>query len=119
MAIDMTAVYDGARLRFSNPITVTLSRPTSPKGGATVSITVANVQEQPADEAEVASPLGGSLGGVTKVFRMWLVECLMLPPHRGYEVIMADNTVWAVQKVDRLMKGRAFRVHCMQRRNPA
>lgn len=115
MGIDMTAIYDAARFRFSNPITVTLSRPAS-WGGAQASITVAQVQDQMAPEEEVDSPMGGSMAGVKKTFHLWYVECMAMVPHKGYEIVMADGTTWAVDRVDRLAHGRRFRCHCTQRR---
>jgi hypothetical protein len=113
--VDMTSLYDGIRLRFSNPITVTLTRPGSYGGGAEASVTVRYVQEQPIDESAVESPLGGSLGGEKTAFRMWLVELGGLEPHRGCLVTKADGTVWHVDRVEVLCRGRAFRLHVTRR----
>lgn len=116
MPISMTSVYDAMRLRFSGPITVTLTRPASPAGGAAASTTAAYVQEQAASERSVADPMGtGMLGGTRRAFRMWLVECLNMPPHQGYLITKADGSVWHVDEVEPLCKGRCFRCHCTKR----
>lgn len=112
----MTPLYDGLRLRFSNPIAVVLTRPASYAGGAEASVDVNHVQEQAAAEEAVEHPMtGGSLEGTRRAFRMWLIECLALPPHRGYFIRKPDNTLWHVDSVDVLAKGRSFRCHCTKR----
>lgn len=112
--MDMTAVYDAARKRFSNPVTVTLTRPASFLGGGETAVTVRYVQRQPADESEVESPSGGSLEGERRAWRLWLVECLSLPPHKGY-LITDEGATWELYKVDKLSKGRQFRCHGTKR----
>ena len=115
MPPDMTAIYDAARFRFSNPISVVLTRPQSYSGGAQTSVTVNNVQRQPAAEQEVESAGGGSLEGERRAYRLWLVECLALPPHKGYLIIDPDGSTWEVTSVDKLSKGRQFRCHASKR----
>jgi hypothetical protein len=113
--IDMTAIYDAARTRFSNPVAVTLTRPASFVGGAETSVALPHVQEQPAAEQEVESPMGGSLEGTRRAFRMWAIECGALVPHRGYLIRKADNTLWEITSVDVLCKGRQYRCHATRR----
>jgi hypothetical protein len=108
--------FDESRLYLPDPLTVTLTRPASYSGGGQVNLTVLYVQEQPLEEQSVASPMGaGSLEGTKTRFRMWLVECLSLPPHRGYLIRKADASVWHVDRVETLCKGRQFRCHCTRR----
>lgn len=107
--------FDESRLYLEEPLTVTLARPASFSGGATASIPVAHVQEQPAEENEVETPSGGSLEGTRTTFRMWLIECLAMPPHRGYLITKADGKAHEISSVDVLCKGRQFRCHATQR----
>lgn len=116
MPFDMIATYDRMRLLHSNPITVVLSRPPSYGGGGAVSVTVSYVQEQAATEETVESPMGGALVSQRRAFRLWLVETGALgAPHEGYLVTKQDGTVWHVDSVDVLCKGRSFRLHTTKR----
>lgn len=109
---------DRGRFLIPDPIPITLVKPTAPlpPGGAARSVTVERVQEQHAGETTEVNEYG-SFVVTRKVFHLWLVECLALPPHEGYEILHPDGTVWAVKEVEVLAHGRRFRCHCMRRRN--
>lgn len=110
-----TRNFDEGRLYLPDAVAVTLTRPVSFAGGAETSVALPHVQEQPAAEQEVESPMGGSLSGERRAFRLWAVECGPLVPHRGYLIRKADNTLWEITSVDVLCKGRQFRAHCTKR----
>jgi hypothetical protein len=119
--MDLRYVYDLTRTVVDNLVTVTLTRPASYDGGAEASCSVNNAQWQPPHERSVDSPLGGTLEGTRGVFRLWQVECLLLPgreylvPHRGYLITDPDGEVWEIQEVDGLCHGSQYRCHCTRR----
>jgi hypothetical protein len=115
MSGSLQALCDGMRLTFADPLTVTLTRPQSYSGGAPVSVTVNNVQDQFSAEQRVDEPEGGSFGTQRAAFRMWLVECGGLAPHQGCLITDPDGAVWHVDGVDVVCKGREYRCHCTMR----
>ena len=117
--LDQRDYFDSTRLYHHNRVTVTLTRPASYSGGAAASITVNNVQERPATQEDVDSPLGGSLDGTRRYFHLWRVECLAMPPFNSYEITTADGKVWVIKKVETLAHGRRFRCHCLLRNDTA
>lgn len=110
----MARDLDRGRLLIPDPITVTLTRPDAPGRSGPASVTVAHVHEQAATEEVVDSPMGGSLDGVHKTFRLWKAECGPMEPGIGFYVTEADGTVWRIKQVDVLARGRQFRCHVVQ-----
>ena len=109
---------DRGRFLIPDPITVTLTRPDATASGGlpSESVTVERVQEQHETEETIDSPLGGTLGGVTRTFHLWFVECGGLEPGQDWLIEQAsDGTAWRVTSVEKLAHGRRFRCKCIRK----